>query len=340
MTDSYKLVIWKKNHIPDLSICIPTFNRPKKFLNLLNSIKSNLDKSIEVIVRDDSDDVKSLNSFKRLIPEQEFQFSYYKGKKIGLDLANLFLLEKARGNFIWWIADDDLVINDGVKNVRDFLKSDKNISFLWINFLQDTKNSLACNDKSRYFKNIEDVLLTTGHSIGLLSTYVLNRKKALKYINYGYKHVKGFAFASTAVVLSTIAHTKKSYLLKGPYLINKPSTIDELKSMMVVDGNEYQNNAFITYGVYFKDIIDDHKNKLTHFGYYRVMKKVFRPVWKGMYVAWIGGWDSPKGKKKLMIKLYWYLPELWIALFLFSIPKIINKKLYLLYKFLKQKIDL
>ena len=58
--------------------------------------------------------MKSLNSFKRLIPEQEFQFSYY-GKKIGLDLANLFLLEKARGNFIWWIADDDLVINDGVK---------------------------------------------------------------------------------------------------------------------------------------------------------------------------------------------------------------------------------
>ena len=80
-------------------------------------------------------------------------------------------------------------------------------------------------------------------------------------------------------------------------MINKPSTIDELKSMMVLDGNEYQNNAFITYGVYFKDIIDDHKNKLTHFGYYRVMKKIFRPAWKGMYVAWIGGWDTPKGKK-------------------------------------------
>ena len=49
-----------------------------------------------------------------------------------------------------------------------------------INFLQDTKNSLVCNDKSRYFKNIEDVLLTTGHSIGLLSTLCFKQKKGIK----------------------------------------------------------------------------------------------------------------------------------------------------------------
>ena len=42
--------------------------------------------------------------------------------------------------------------------------------------------------------------------------------------------------------------------------------------MMVLDGNDIKI-MLITYGVYFKDIIDDHKNKLTHFGYYRVMKK-------------------------------------------------------------------
>ena len=107
--------------------------------------------------------------------------------------------------------------------------------------------------------------------------------------------------------------------------------------MMKKNGNEYQNNAFTTYGIYFREIIEGKRNYLSFWGYYKVMKKIFTPVWKGVYVAWLGGWDNPKGKRIKMLKLYWFLPECWLALCLYSIPKVLNQYIYKVYKFLYKR---
>ena len=42
--------------------------------------------------------------------------------------------------------------------------------------------------------------------------------------------------------------------------------------------------------------------------------------------------------EKEMLKLYWYLPECWLAILIFSLPKFINKKFYKIFK-MKKKIE-
>ena len=105
--------------------------------------------------------------------------------------------------------------------------------------------------------------------------------------------------------------------------------------MQKIDG-VFKNEAFTTYGIYFKEIIDGCKLNFSKTGYKKIMKKIFRPVWKGIWVGWVGGWDNPRGKRLKMLKLYWFLPECWIALTLFYIPKTINQILYRIYKNFKK----
>ena len=107
--------------------------------------------------------------------------------------------------------------------------------------------------------------------------------------------------------------------------------------MMAIKNGEYKNNAFITYGVYFKEVIDSQKHAMSKKGYLKIQKIIFNPVWKGIYVAWLGGWDNPKGKRIKMLKLYWFLPECWLALCLYSIPKVLNQYIYKVYKFLYKR---
>jgi len=64
----------------------------------------------------------------------------------------------------------------------------------------------------------------------------------------------------------------------------------------------------------------------------KVIKKSFASLWRGMLVGWIGGWDTPKGKRWRMFKLYWSYPECWIALPIMLMPLWVNRGLYRVYK--------
>ena len=85
-----KLLLSKKNNVPQLSICIPTLNRPKKFYELLSKISSELSDEIEIVIRDDSQNNQSFKNFERIYKNFTFQCQYFKGNPDGLDKANLF----------------------------------------------------------------------------------------------------------------------------------------------------------------------------------------------------------------------------------------------------------
>jgi len=64
----------------------------------------------------------------------------------------------------------------------------------------------------------------------------------------------------------------------------------------------------------------------------KTIKGSFGQTWRGMLVGWIGGWDTPKGKRWRMFKLFWSYPECWIALPIMLMPLWINKGLFRIYK--------
>ena len=90
-----------------LSICIPTYNRPNKLKRLLKQIESQFSIYVELVIRDDSEKDETSTIVDNFKKETNIRTNYFRGKKIGLDAANLFLLENANGKFIWYFGDDD-----------------------------------------------------------------------------------------------------------------------------------------------------------------------------------------------------------------------------------------
>lgn len=299
---------------------------------MLQLLVPQLDNRIEVVVRDDSENDVSRKLFESIASGKPFLTQYFQGEKIGLDAANLFLLEKAQGKFVWWFSDDDILLEGGIKAVINIIENNEDLNFIWANFAFEKIDNIAVDRPEGKFHDRNDVIETLGTNIGLLSTYVVRSDVAKRGIPYAREHVHGFAFASTATVLWTITQSGSSYFLRGPYIMCNPTTVDEIKEITNKDSGVIQNNAFITYGIYFYEIVIGLSEHFKHRSIRKLLSVNFAALWRGMLVGWIGGWDTPEGKRLRMLKLYWSYPECWIALPLFCLPRPVVTAFYKIYK--------
>lgn len=315
-----------------LSICIPTYNRPREFERLLKRLIPQLDERMEIVVRDDSVNHESASIFEVLTKQKRYSTQYYKSEKIGVDAANLFLLEKARGIFIWWFSDDDILLGDGIQAAIEVIKSDPEINFIWANFAYQEISNLVMDRSDGYFKDGSDVIRSLGVNIGLMSTYVVRAAIGRQGLVYARRHVRGFAFAATAVVLWVLTQPGKFYFLRGPHILCNPTTTEEIKKATIKADGGVVNAGFVTYGIYFHDVVTGLASHFESGAVRKLLALNFGALWRGMLVGWVGGWDTPQGKRMRMLKLYWSYPECWIALPIFCMPRPIVKVFYQIYK--------
>jgi len=258
------------------------------------------------------------------------KLNYFKGEKIGLDSANLFLLESAIGKYMWWFSDDDEFMPGAIVRVLELIKKYPEIAFIWVNFGFESLEILSIDNEDGFFKDGNEVLETLGTNIGLLSTYFLKREEALLALPIAKKHIKGFSFASTCVVISVLAGFGRFYFLRGPYVLCHPTTIQEIKNEQKNYG--VKNEGFNVYGVNFYNVVNEFKGKFSNHAIRTILKKNFASLWRGMLVAWVGGWENPKGKRWKMFKYYWNFPEFWIAMPFFLMPRFVSVFCYKIYK--------
>ncbi|MCL5004781.1 MAG: glycosyltransferase [Patescibacteria group bacterium] len=330
-----------KEHTPLLlSICVPTYNRPKDFERMLRGVLPQLTSETELIIRDDSISLESEEIFKKFA-DFKINYRYFKGKKIGFDRASLFLLNKARGKYMWWFSDDDEMAPGSIDRVLKLVKENPDIDFIWANFIATDTGVLAVSQPDKFFKNGDEVLDDIGTNIGLMSTLILKKEAAQPFLGLAQKYV-GSAFANITVVFGIISGFGKFYFLRGPYVICHLIGGEELKvavltgertmSQMTDEKNTIKNDGFQVYGINFYNIIHEFDGKFSREAVRRILKTNFAALWRGMLVGCVGGWDTLKGKRWKMFKLYWNFPEFWIAMPLFLMPLWINKILYKIYK--------
>ncbi len=142
-----------------LSICIPTHNRPESLRNCLSSIQQNNITSYldyEICVSDNSDNNLSgliVSEFKNSLP------LLYKKRCSKTTRANnyLYAVEMARGNFVWMIGDDDLLMTNAINEVINLINQfAKNIDFFYVNsYLLDT-NYIKSYKQPFDMKNLPD----------------------------------------------------------------------------------------------------------------------------------------------------------------------------------------
>lgn len=315
-----------------LSICVPTYNRPEELSRMLDGLLPQLNQNVELVFRDDSSNSDTQEVIRSRLEESQNCYQYYKGEKIGLDAASLFLLQKAKGDFVWYFSDDDEVDSSAVKEILKIISNNPNLSSIWVNFYNDLAQKIAINDQaSRLVKDGSEILDIVGNALGLVSTQIFRRELGLNGLNLATRHIKGFSFASTAIFLFVLAESKYHYFSAKPLIIVHPTTVEEIKTITTKTGSVV-NPGFEVYGVNFYEIVREFDGKFPSKSIRKLLARNFLSTWKGMYVGWIGGWDTPKGKKMKMLRYYWSYPTFWIAIFLFNLPVWLNRFFYRCYK--------
>jgi len=146
--------------MPDLSICIPSYNRAHHLNNCLNSLKlasKNNELSLEVCVSDNcsEDDLNPIiDNYKK-----DLNLIYNRNKKnIGMGKNILKAVSMASGEFCWLIGNDDVILPETFNKLSKLIKTNKNVDFFYVNSyhlnFKDIKNlNYPFNPRNINFSN-------------------------------------------------------------------------------------------------------------------------------------------------------------------------------------------
>ena len=125
----------KKTNI-QLSICIPTYNRPQHLENCFEAIyisKKNCKRfNFEVCVSDNGSkhDIKSI--IKRYKNKINIKFNRF-NRNHGITRNFLKAVSMARGEFVWTIGNDDLLLPKSLKKIKNLLNKHKDVDYFYMN---------------------------------------------------------------------------------------------------------------------------------------------------------------------------------------------------------------
>jgi glycosyltransferase involved in cell wall biosynthesis len=142
-----------------LSICIPTFNRPDCLLNCLNSIyiakkKSNI--SLEVCVSDNNSNYNTKEIVEKFNDNLLIKFNKNE-KNLGLGVNILKSVSMAKGQFVWIIGNDDLLLPKTLFVIENLLNKNKLVDFYYINSFHLDTNYIKNFTQPFDTKNLEDL---------------------------------------------------------------------------------------------------------------------------------------------------------------------------------------
>ena len=176
------------NNPPLISICIPTFNREKYLKECINNIVNQKwfnQNDIEIII---SDNASPDNTFKTVKEYQEkySNIKYYRNDKNIWANLNLFKVsEYANWKYIWFMGDDDKIINWWLKKAIYSINSCNNVVLFQTNSIWKTNNIILIENWIDYFKNVihKNSINNLGTFLLFLSMVIVKKDDFIKNLN-------------------------------------------------------------------------------------------------------------------------------------------------------------
>lgn len=172
--------------MPLLSIIIPTFNRaPLLSLtieNIVNQCKCIHDYGlVELIISDNASTDNTEEVVKNLSNSLGWEIFYYRNIENIDDLNFIQSCEKARGEFIWLFADDDLLEDYALERVVKNLNSDTDLYIcnysIWDDSLQRKLKEFRYSYISDlHLRDRDEVLTKFGIGLQFISANIFNRR--------------------------------------------------------------------------------------------------------------------------------------------------------------------
>jgi glycosyltransferase involved in cell wall biosynthesis len=105
---------------PNVSVCIPTYNREHLLKETLDSVFAQTYKDFEVVIVDDG----STDGTKRMLEKSGYDVRYYWQKNAGDAAARNKLIELASGKYISFLDSDDLLYPDALEKMVEAMPKD------------------------------------------------------------------------------------------------------------------------------------------------------------------------------------------------------------------------
>ncbi|MHB0913507.1 MAG: glycosyltransferase family 2 protein [Armatimonadota bacterium] len=120
---------------PVLSVCIPTYNRAKLLRSALFSVMpqvAELNGKVELIVCDNcSDDMTQ--EVVQAAPYSELIRYTRNSENIGAARNFALCVEKATGEYVWLVGDDDIIREDGLARLMSVLENHPEVDYVYVN---------------------------------------------------------------------------------------------------------------------------------------------------------------------------------------------------------------
>lgn len=214
-----------------LTIAIPTFNRKEKLERCLESvIQQANDESIEVLVSDNASNDGTehyMNLFVKVHP----QVKYFKNESnLGPDRNFLNCYERATGDYVLLIGDDDILMPEALRAILEALCLHPVFVHLNTGDIL-SENPLSCSlprfaeGPNEYYHSASDVFLLMGVHVTYVSSLIL-KTELVRSIHYKERFVDTF-FLQSHVALETLRS-------KGMYAVVK-------KYCIAATGNDFVN---------------------------------------------------------------------------------------------------
>ncbi len=271
---------------PAISVCIPTYNRQNYLMECLNCIvnqfkDSTVYEKIEVVISDN----KSQDGTEELVRSYMKRYKnirYFKNNKnIGGDKNQIKAASYARGDYIWFFADDDLQKKNAIKQILMVIENRKPDIILcnYIKYLGDKKNIIYDNcfqiDKDLYLRSKRDFF-----NILEKRFFYTKDLHSLLHFKFSIPVDPLVAFISSVIIKKTIFKKniatidtkllfKSSFSYSGLYLYTKQDysfyliadilVYNRLGNLSWTKGNSFQT------GKYWGKILGDHFRNICYF---------------------------------------------------------------------------
>lgn len=317
-----------------LSIAILTYNRASCLKVCLESIIDQLNDDVEIVISDNASSDNTceiVNDFKK----RADVVSYFRSdKNNGFDRNVLSALEHSKGEYVWLMGDDDILLPGAVEKVLKTLNENEALSLIYANYTVYDKNLINILQKSvinidhdTLMSNENECLSVIGNNLTFVSALVMNRSLCLNVA--GIEKRLGFGFVQLYIVLNILIGHKSYYIAKplvGQRSGNSLLNLNDFIKSFVVEVSEILN--IMRSRGYANSVIRKTINKvIKEF----IVKKIFHTKKNAP--------ESLHGTLKYLIRYYYKYPLFWIDVFPFYLlPSPVLKIIWQLYRITSKSV--
>ena len=300
-----------------LTIAVPTYNGARTIRSMLDILLPQVDERVEVLISDNC----STDETPQIITEYREKYPFIKcvrnEKNLGADGNFLQCARMAKGKFTMLISDDDIIVENAVRLILDFLSANQNVNLVYM-------DSIAFRDKyidishshryNKYLKELKESFTTKDKKEflpyclrlwGFTSCYIWNSGR-IRNINDSEKYIGSYFLQAYLSIICTNRAYDVVGCIKGPCIAVGEYGILGNYDVAVTEGINYHKmiDFAVEYGGYDRKQFEKYYIwKICSLGRRTVIKQ--RAIGK------------KTTKVSNLLKCTWNYPYAWVALYPF-----------------------